>query len=351
MKNVKRKTFVSELGEKALIRDVIRATFGGIDKKGGDLWDDCAQVEVKMCGDLLLSTDQVPEDLIAFRYGVIDWKGLGLYLARLNFSDIAASGGEPVGLLLTLGLPGDLAVSAFEELCLGVQEECDRVGARVLGGDISSAAELSLAATAVGIVPRGRAIRRFGARPGDCVFVSRPVGITPAAFRYLLDLGRPAGLAPFEADLFRPLYGNPPMFELARALRLSRLCTSLMDNTDGYSECFHELAEASHAAFVIDAGAFSLPPCVRAVAGASGEDPLELALAAGADFGLVGTVSDPRVIEELRADFPDLCIVGHVEEGTGVFLERDGRREPLPRRGWDYFTDTARTGPGPKPRP
>lgn len=337
-------------GEKDLIRRFVRKIFGGPDDDR-NIGDDCAVLRWREERDLVVSIDRTPEDLIAWRLGVIDAAGLGRYAARLGLSDLAARGAEPLAVLTAVALPASWSDAMFEALCHGLEEASREVGARIVGGDITAGSGPSVTVAVIGSVPTGRALRRWNARPGDVVFVSRPVGIAPAAFRYLRDLGRPHRLGRLEDELLQPLYGNPPMFELAHALRESHACTSLMDNTDGYSECFHELAEESSVAFIISADAIAVPRSVKAVAECSGEDPLELALGPGMDFGLVGTVSDPRVIEELRADFPDLCIVGHVEEGTGVFLERDGRREPLPRRGWDYFTDTARTGPGPKPRP
>ncbi|HEV2486290.1 MAG TPA: AIR synthase related protein [Terracidiphilus sp.] len=139
---------LSDVGEKALIRDFIKPFFNGPDDPSG-VGDDCAMVSL---GDevVLLSTDRVPSDLTAFRLGILDYSGLGDYLARLNLSDIAACGGKAVGLLLNLGLPPDIKYDDVIALCRGFGSRAEAHGATVLGGDITSASELSISATSIG---------------------------------------------------------------------------------------------------------------------------------------------------------------------------------------------------------
>src|ERR1035438_1065322 len=139
---------LSDVGEKALIRDFIKPLFNSSDDPAG-VGDDCAMVPF---GDevALLSTDRVPSDLTAFKLGILDFFGLGDYLARLNLSDIAACGGTAVGLLLNLGLPSDIGYDDVLSLCRGFGSCAEKHGATVLGGDITSACELSISATSIG---------------------------------------------------------------------------------------------------------------------------------------------------------------------------------------------------------
>src|ERR1035441_7064286 len=178
---------LSEIGEKSIIRNFVKPLFNASDDPAG-VGDDCAMVAF---GDkiALLSTDRVPSDLTAFKLGILDFHGLGDYLARLNLSDIAACGGQAVGLLLNLGLPNDIAYEDVQALCRGFGGCAERHGATVLGGDITSACELSISATSIGKAMRGRVLSRRGSIPGDSIFISRPLGLTPAAF-HVLDLTR-----------------------------------------------------------------------------------------------------------------------------------------------------------------
>lgn len=122
---------ISEIGEKSLIRDFIKPFFNSVDDPAG-VGDDCAMVTF---GDeiALISTDRVPSDLTAFKLGILDFQGLGDYLARLNLSEIAACGGQAVGLLLNLGLPNDIAYEDVRALCRGFRDCASRHGATVLG--------------------------------------------------------------------------------------------------------------------------------------------------------------------------------------------------------------------------
>ena len=95
---------IGEIGEKRLITEFIRPFFNETNAPEG-VGDDCAMVATDGA-TVLLSTDRVPADLISFRLGILDFEGLGRYLAVLNISDIAACGGTPKALLLNFGLPG-----------------------------------------------------------------------------------------------------------------------------------------------------------------------------------------------------------------------------------------------------
>ncbi len=175
---------VGGVGEKALIRDFIKPYFNAKDDLSG-VGDDCGMVafgsEVA-----LLSTDRIPADLIAFRLGLLDYKQLGDYLARLNLSDIAACGGRAVGLLLNLGLPDSISYGDVQQLCRGFGECATRHNTLVLGGDITHASELSVSATSIGRCPEREVLSRRYAAPGDSIFLSRPLGLTPAAFCHFL---------------------------------------------------------------------------------------------------------------------------------------------------------------------
>ncbi len=328
---------VSEVGEKALIAKLIRPLFDG-GEPSPTIGNDCAILASHAEHDLLLSTDRVPADLIAFRLGILDHFGLGRYLAFLNISDIAACGGEPAALLLNMGIPAQLPVSDFDAICRGVHEVVLHFGCRVVGGDISSSTELSLSATSVGFVPKGRALTRSGARPGDKVFITRELGLTPAAFGYFLS--QECRLELSEADverLKRQFTDIVPLVDVGRWLRNSGRCTACMDNTDGVAQSFSEIGAESGVAIVLERELFSVPELVTSIAVASGVDPLNLALGPGADLSLVGTLAsdcEPPANVEPSAR---IRVVGRVEEGRGVHLADGSGRHPFAIKGWDYF--------------
>ena len=103
-------TTVADIGEKALIEDILRPLFNPANDRDS-VGDDCAAVEIPFGSLALVSTDRVPADLISFRAGILDFRALGRYLGVLNLSDIAACGGVPLGLLLNCGLPSHVKVN------------------------------------------------------------------------------------------------------------------------------------------------------------------------------------------------------------------------------------------------
>lgn len=331
-------TLLSDIGERSLIADVVRPIFNPSGLPSG-VGDDCAAISVPAGHEILASTDRVPSDLTAFRLGLIGYRGLGDYLVRLNLSDIAASGGRPVGLLFNAAVPSSMRVSDFAEICTGLKEAAARSGCPVAGGDVSISNDLSLAATALGIAPIGASVLRNGAMPGDAVVATRPIGLTPAAFATVAS-EKPALALDRESTqlLLRQYTAMEPLVELGAILR-DRGATSLTDNTDGFGQSAHHLAEASGVAFVLDAGLIDLHPLVEAVAAAVGENALDFALGAGADFSLIGTI-DRAALPALPAE---IVCVGTVEAGKGVWLCEQGRRRPVEASGWNYF-DAGREG-------
>jgi thiamine-monophosphate kinase len=326
---------LASIGEKKIIREFIRPYFNASNHQFG-VGDDCAMVgfgrEIA-----LFSTDRVPADLTAFRLGILDYRGLGDYLARLNLSDIAACGGTPVGLLLNLGLPGSLRFRQIQELCRGFRGCGRRFGVEVLGGDITHASELSISATSVGRVKRGEILTRRTARPGDSIFLSRPLGVTPAAF-VALSGTRKLKLSKHEIGLLKRQFTHlDPLIALGRSLARSGTCGACMDNTDGVGQTLSELSQASQCAFIVEAASLQIPFIVHKVSRLSDQSLLEIAFGAGADFSLVGTLRGRWTSEEASRRFRhSIEVIGQVEKGNGVHIDGDIRSK-LRFRGWNYF--------------
>src|SRR3954467_10367924 len=114
---------------------------------------------------------------VHFRLDWISWRDLGFGAAAVNLSDLAAAGATPDGLLVSLGTPAETRVQDVLELYEGLAEP----GIPVVGGDTTRAAEVVLAVPAVG--RSHRVPGRDGARPGDALVVTGPLGAAGAAFR------------------------------------------------------------------------------------------------------------------------------------------------------------------------
>ena len=169
-------------------------------------------------GGLVVTQDVLVEG-VHFGLGLLSWRELGFRAAAVNLSDLAASGAEPLALVVSLGLPGATRVADVLELYEGLTE----AGVPVRGGDTTRAELVLLSVTALGRSERvpGRA----GARPGDLVVVSGPLGAAGAAF---------AG-----GKLVRP-----PL-RLAEGRALARVATAMLDVSDGLAVDAAHLARRS----------------------------------------------------------------------------------------------------------
>jgi thiamine-monophosphate kinase len=136
-------------------------------------------------GRLAISTDVLLEG----RHFRRDWSGprdVGHKAAAQNFSDIAAMGGVPTSLLLSMVLPGDLPVAWVEEFAEGVAGECALLGAIVAGGDMVRGDLITISVTVLGTLEGRAPVLRSGARPGDTVAVAGRLGWSAAGLELLL---------------------------------------------------------------------------------------------------------------------------------------------------------------------
>jgi thiamine-monophosphate kinase len=225
---------------------------------------------------------------VHFRFDLLSWRELGFRAAAANISDLAASGAEPLALLVSLGLPADTNVSDVVELYEGLNEP----GVAVRGGDTTRAADVLLAVTAIGRSERvpGRA----GARPGDFLVVTGPLGATGAAFR----AGR----------LVRP-----PL-RVAEGRRLAQVAHAMLDISDGLAADAAHIARRSNCRIVIELEHVPLAP------GATNED-----VGFGEDYELLAATPDPL----------GFIVIGRCEEGSGVAVTLHG--DPVELAGWEHF--------------
>ncbi len=129
--------------------------------------DDAALIRVPD-GRMLASTDVLVEG----RHFRCDWASatdIGHRAAAANLADIAAMGGTATALLVGLCVPPDLDPRWAEQLADGLAEEAARVGAAVVGGDMSASSVITIAVTALGDLAGRSPVLRSGAQPGDIV--------------------------------------------------------------------------------------------------------------------------------------------------------------------------------------
>jgi|SRR4051794_26641255 thiamine-monophosphate kinase len=250
----------------------------------------------------------------------LDWTGmrdLGWKAAAVNLSDLAASGADPLGLVVTLGAPGRTEVEDVVQLYAGIAE----TGVAVIGGDTTEAPQLVLSVTALGRSPRVPG--RSGARPGDALVVTGPLGASAAGFEALRHgLGSPLVRA----------HLRPPL-RLAEGRQLAAVATAMLDLSDGIATDGGRLAARSGCRIVVELEQVPVGDGVADVAARVNRSPWELVCAFGEDYELLAALP---VEEAAACGFP---VVGRCEEGAGVALLLDG--EPVRLAGWEHFAPHA----------
>jgi thiamine-monophosphate kinase len=288
---------LSDLGELGLLAELTRR---GLAENIGD---DTAVLD----GGVVVTQDMLVES-IHFRLEWTTWHDLGYKAAAVNLSDLAAAGAEPEALFVALGVRPDTDVQSVVELYEGIAE----TGVTVRGGDTTAADHVDLTVTAVGRSERvpGRA----GARPGDVLVVTGPLGGAAAGLRAL-----ELGLSGYD-DLVRA-HTRPP-FRLDAGRVLAPVARAMIDLSDGIASDAARIAEQSGCALEIAVERLPLHPLV----GELGAEPF---WTMGEDYELLAALSPD---DAGTLGFP---VVGRCLEGAGVHLLRDGER--LEVAGWEHF--------------
>ena len=289
--------------------------------------DDAAIVDSQV-----FTTDMLIEDVDFTR--AIAPRFIARKSLAVSLSDIAAMGAAPSYALLSLALP-PWALEHVDEMLEAYADAAREWEIEIIGGDFSKADKLTINVTAIGRIVT-RPLLRNGAKPGDRIYVSRPLGGSSAGFALL---GRDA-----EAYVHREFIESAirrhvdPEPELALGLALAHIpeVTSCIDVSDGLSTDLHHLCEASSCGAEIEKERIPVFPDLQAFAGKLGIDVREAVLNGGEEYALLFTSSLPESQMSARVGRP-VYAIGRMTKERGVLLKEEGVARPLPAGGWNHF--------------
>lgn len=302
------------------------------------LVDDAALFKPKAGEELVVTTDLLAEGVHFFADD--DPASVAKKALRVNLSDLAAKGADPAGYLLALALPKDWTEAWVQKFARGLKGDQERYGVTLLGGDTSRAADrLTMVVTALGRIPKGKMVRRKGARPGDLIFVSGTIGDAALGLRLrhgTID-GAPAGRA-VKHLLDRYLHPQPRT-GLAPVIR--RFATSALDVSDGLVGDLAHICENSGVGATIESEAVPLSKPATALV-ATDPSALTTVLTGGDDYEILATV--PRKSAAAFADAASrvgvpVAEIGIVTSGKSqpVVMAPDGSLLALTATSWDHF--------------
>lgn len=293
---------------------------------------------------LLLATCDVQLEGPHFLRHRITPHQLGRRAVAINLSDIAAMGGIPRYVLVSLGLPDDIEVEYVDALYEGLREEAARFGAEIVGGNMArSPSGVVVDITLLGEVEPDLILLRSGAQVGDSILVTGALGDSAAGLA-LLQRGEAAS-SPEHADVVKEAHLTPtPRVREGQVIACSRDAMAMIDVSDGLASDLGHICERSEVGAVVRAGQIPISEAMRSVAKTLEQEPLSWALFGGEDYELLFTVP-PTKVEELVAglrretDTPATVIGEIVSKAKEMrLMTREGDLVPLPIRGWDHFS-------------
>jgi thiamine-monophosphate kinase len=191
---------------------------------------------------LACSTDGICEEILVGLYREPFTVGWAAVMA--NFSDLAAVGAEPVGLLLSVVWPNGTPDEFKQEVARGVHAACVALKTYLVGGDTGAGPTLSLTGCALGWVDRSACMTRVGMTPGDVVYLSHRAGLGNLMASRLL-LGPEAGGV--SEGVYRP------MARIREGQIAGGCASACMDTSDGVFSTLDQLVRLNRVGIRIEA--------------------------------------------------------------------------------------------------
>lgn len=292
--------------------------------------DDCAVYDTPHDVDQLVSTDMMVEGIHFSESTTLPFD-VGYRLGAANISDIAAMGGSPRHMVVSIAVPKGRHTSYVEEVYNGLHSICADYDVNIIGGDtVSTEGPFVISATVLGDVPQQQAVLRSGAQDGDVVFITNYLGLSYVGLHSLLEGNE--GYPVSQSVHQRPI----PHVEcgiIARDIG----ATSMNDISDGLSSELNEIAKASQVTIYIDESTLPIHPEVQSYCESHHMSPYLPMWTGGEDFQLVGTIPADKAN---CLPINTFTIIGRVKSGkVGVFVERDGQRIVVEPKGYNHLSN------------
>jgi len=302
---------IGDIGERQLIED-----FKSFLRPEGRVGpgDDAAVIGK----DIVVTTDVVTFDR-HFPAGMT-YEQFGWYAAAVNFSDLAAMGARPMGFTAALALPPTLDAQAAYDIMSGMDQCAEFCGTGIVGGDTKPGPGV-VAGTAIGSMDGRKPMLRSGARPGDVVAITGPVG-GPAAGFQALDKGIDCQAA--KDTLYMPI----PRVAEGMILAESGIASSCIDLSDGLGTALNTICGSSKVGIDVEFDFIRHEPYVDDIAEQTGVPIEDMLLGWGGEYELMFT-ADPDRLKKLYDEDLEFWIIGMVHEGDHPELIREGSRSDI----------------------
>ncbi|MFQ5902471.1 MAG: thiamine-phosphate kinase [Candidatus Binatia bacterium] len=325
---------LSELGEFGLIERIRKATPKGRGVRLG-IGDDAAWVECRN-HSFLITSDLLIEG-VHFDLKWISFYGLGYKTLAVNLSDLAAMGGSPAYLALSLGIPVDFKAEDVEEFYRGVRALASQSGVALVGGDTSASKHFFISASLVGYAPYGP-ITRSGGKVGDDLYVTGTLGDSALGLE-LLNKKKGRAKEGKVAHLISRHRFPTARLKAGSILAQEKLAKAMIDVSDGLLQDLGHLCKASGIGAVVWQEALPLSRAYRLCVGRKGA---LYAFSGGEDYELLFCLRhrDRTRLKKIRKrlDVPITHIGRCVPSREGIkVINRKGDPLSISVLGHDHF--------------
>ncbi|MGD8774873.1 MAG: thiamine-phosphate kinase [Syntrophobacterales bacterium] len=299
--------------------------------------DDCCVFKTSGEMATLLTTDMLVEK-IHFLLEAISPYQLGRKSLAVNISDIAAMGGIPKEAVISIAIPETVDLAFLDTLYDGIKSMAKEFDVNLLGGDTTSSPDyLVINIALVGEAREQEILYRSGAKAGDVVFLTGPVGSSAAG----LDIILTERLSSGQEELLKAHHDPYPHVKAGRIIAGTRLANSLIDVSDGVAADLGHICTESDLGAIIEEDKIPTTELFKTYCDRFKLNAIHLSLQVGEDYVLLGTVPAKlagKLEEALIAEGCEFYPIGNTVAEAGLKLKfQDGSIEAIGASGWDHF--------------
>lgn len=335
---------IADLGEKELIKRLLKRSqnipfkspfFDELTSKSQH--DDAALLDfgknyLVATSDMLIQSTHFPQKMSP--------EQIGKKIVTVNISDLAAMGAEALGIIIAMAMPPELTVSEFDRMIEGILQACEKYHVALIGGDTNESDELTLCGTCLGIIAKDEVLMKSGAKEGDVVAVTGPLGLAATGFEVLSS--DEFKLKKMDPDIKDRVieHALEPEAQLEKGLLLAKtgFITSATDITDGLLSEIGEIIDSSNSGLGVTLyeESIPIPPEVYEISKLLEKNPLEIALTYGEDFQLLVTVRKDK-FDKIKDEIGLYKIGCVTTSGKIQMIDKEGKTNILTPRGYEHF--------------
>lgn len=330
---MQRKRVLADIGERGWLERLAERLRGAANHRlQVPIGDDAAVLAPTRGMSLVMTSDAFIEGT-HFKRSWLGWRGLARRAVLAAASDVTAMGGEPVGFLVSLGIPSRVRIDHLDAFTQGLAEMASEFGLVPLGGDTVRSPRVMVDVMVVGEARREEVLLQTGASPGDALWVSSTLGRCRALVE--LKSTAPRGFP----HLDHPLWSPPARWPLLPALRKALPLRALTDLSDGLAVDLTKVLRRSGLGAEIHLDRLPIDPFVIEQAKELQFKPHEYAFLGGEDYELlVVEAGDNQSADRIDLDGVPLTRIGKVTSSAkGVETHLHGKRKRIRSKGFEHF--------------